>query len=116
MENDTIISVDENWYVFSIKDSLLIPGDLPSTGYSSTTFVEWFGDRIYNNEKYAIIADSAEVRCYNLYANSLIANYVQSFTTQLRPVPQYRDHYQFFVKKDVFDESLLSNASQNEGK
>ncbi|MBC8479783.1 MAG: hypothetical protein H8D46_04905 [FCB group bacterium] len=106
------IADDGEFYHFQLADSLLIVNAAEMQDYQSTTFREWFGDRPYHQEKYAIIADASEIRLYNLYSNCLLANYVQSFSMDMETVPLQNGRYCFQIRKDVFDEPLFEAAWQ----
>lgn len=93
-------------YLFVIKDTLLIEGSELIPGYDSKSFKELFPGRVYQGEKYAIIASNDEVSVYNLYTNNLAAKYVRSFSLKQTTVPQNDGFYSFFVNKKVFDEEL----------
>ena len=95
-----------NNYLFKLKDPLFISVHDSYIEYKSKIFTEYFPNRIYNSEKYLIIADSNEVSVYNLYTNSLIAIYIRSFSQNYYPIKQIDGYFNFIVKKDVFEEFL----------
>ena len=78
--------------------------------YKSKLFNEHFPDRNYNSEKYLIIANQSEISIYNLYSNNLIGKYVASFSFPPRTVLLKDDFLEVVVKKDLFDEELLSGS------
>ncbi len=105
-ENSFIISEDSSYYMFRIYDTVLISPTKKTRNYKSKIFSELLPGRKYMGEKYGIFADSNEVSIYNFYSNNLIAKYVRSFTVTQKRVTFHDNLYQFFVKKEVFDEAL----------
>jgi len=75
----------DHWYV-CFKDTLLIQSTKSSAIRFSKKFKELFPARIYHGEHYAMIASPTELSLYDLYTGNLIANYIQSFSSTLRPI------------------------------
>jgi len=92
-----------DYYFFNMKDILLISSNERYDGYRSRKFAELFPSRTYRSEKYAIVADSDEVSVYNLFTNDLIAEYSRGFSVSALPVPTHDGHFEFEVRKEVFD-------------
>lgn len=94
-------------YLFRIKDTLLIRSSNKFSDYKSKLFAEHFPERAYQSEKYLIIANPNEISVYNLYSNNLIGKYIASFSIPPKPVNKQNNFYEFFIKKDLFDEDLI---------
>ncbi|MCZ7609506.1 MAG: hypothetical protein M5U17_05015 [Ignavibacterium sp.] len=94
-------------YLFRIKDTLLIRSSNKFSDYKSKLFAEHFPGRAYQSEKYLIIANPNEISVYNLYSNNLIGKYIASFSIPPKPVNKQNNFYEFFIKKDLFDEDLI---------
>ncbi len=105
-ENSFIISEDSSYYMFRVYDTVLISPPTKARNYKSKIFTELLPGRKYKGEKYGVFADSNEISIYNFYSNNLIAKYVRSFTVTQKRVSRHDNLYQFFVKKEVFDEAL----------
>ena len=105
-KNVFVISANPNYYLFQIKDTLLLTPPKKDNNYQSKLFHELFPYRQYQNEKYAIIADSDEVSVYNFYSNNLIAKYVRSFSSLNKKVKKRNGFYYFVIKKEIFGEPL----------
>lgn len=106
-QNDFEVYENEEEYFFKIKDTLLISIPTVISNYKSKIFSQHFPDRIYNSEKYLIIANQNEISVYNLFANNLIGKYVGSFSIPSNTVPYKYGFYEFVIKKDLFDEELM---------
>lgn len=94
------------YYYFALSDSLLLPGDLALPGYVSRIFREHFPGRAYRGEKYLIRAAAQEISVYNLFTNSLIANYATSFSLPPKNVPRQGNTYYFGIRRTVFDDPI----------
>ena len=90
--------------LFRIKDTLLINFGASIQDYQSKLFVEHFPNRSYNGEKYLITANQNEISIYNLYSNNLIGKYVASFSIPPRTINKRDGFYEFYVKRELFDE------------
>ncbi|MEJ2616474.1 MAG: hypothetical protein P8Z35_16075, partial [Ignavibacteriaceae bacterium] len=106
LKNHYMISENSDYYLFRMKDTLLIGSAQNSNKYQSKLFHEIFPYKKYKNVEYAIIADSNEVSVYNFYSNNLIAKYVRSFSASSKKVPQFNNYYQFLIKKDLFEKPI----------
>jgi hypothetical protein len=98
------LSYNNSRYYFCLKDTLLLNSKQTIQSRTSKKFGELFPTRNYRGEKYAIIANDAEISLYNLLTGNLIASYVKSFS--LSPV-QYidpRGYIQFSLPSTMFDE------------
>ncbi|MBN2288138.1 MAG: hypothetical protein JXQ83_02320 [Candidatus Glassbacteria bacterium] len=95
-------------YFFRTGDALLIGPPDPATGRSSARFAELFPAAAYRGEKYLVLADPAEVKVYNLWADNLAANFVCGFSFTAESVPATDGFFGFYVRKAVFDEPLES--------
>lgn len=93
-------------YFFQTKDTILLSTDIPLKNYQSKKFKEVFPNHNYAGEKYLIISNTDEISVYNLYTNNLIANYAASLTVPMQKVPLNDGFIEFFIQKEVFDESL----------
>jgi hypothetical protein len=96
------------YYTFALSDTLLLPGKLILPGYVSRIFREHFPGRAYRSEEYLISANAEEISVYNLFTNSLVANYVASFSIPPRNVPRHGKRYIFGVHRNVFDAGIES--------
>ncbi len=105
-ENSYKISANDEYYLFQIQDTLLLTPQIPVTGYQSKLFNEIFPGRIYQSEKYAVIADSNEISVYNFYSNNLEAKYVRGFTIDQKIVLRVNGLWNFLLSKKLFDESI----------
>ncbi|MFZ0453445.1 MAG: hypothetical protein WAM24_06800, partial [Ignavibacteriaceae bacterium] len=106
VKNIFTISENQSYYLFLIKDTLLLSPAETMNNYRSKLFHELLPDKIYNGEEYAVIADSNEISVYNFYSNNLIAKYVRSFTWLNKKVPHINNLYQFLIEKNIFDKPL----------
>lgn len=93
-------------YFFQTKDTILLSTDIPLKNYQSKKFKEIFPNKNYEGEKYLLISNTDEISVYNLYTNNLIANYAASLTVPMQKVPLNDGFLEFFIQKEVFDESL----------
>jgi hypothetical protein len=93
-------------FVFLLRHSMVLGPRSVSADYRSSKFSELFPDAVYNGQRYACIADSQSVSVYDLATNTLIANYVASFTIPALMVPNDRGMFSFAVPKAVFRGSL----------
>ena len=105
-KNHFIISENSSYYLFRIRDTLLLGSPQKNGIYQSKLFHEIFPFKRYNNEEFAVIADSNEISVYNFYSNNLIAKYVRSFSLLNKKVPQIDNFYQFLIEKKIFDKLL----------
>jgi hypothetical protein len=105
-QNDFEVYENKEDYLFRMKDTLLISTPTITTNFKSKIFSQHFPSRIYNSEKYLIIANQNEISIYNLFANNLIGKYVASFSLPSKTVPNKGGFYEFVIKKDLFDEAI----------
>ncbi|HKB84799.1 MAG TPA: hypothetical protein VKD08_01425 [Ignavibacteriaceae bacterium] len=105
-ENSYKVSVNDGYYFFQIKDTLLLIPPIPVTGYQSKLFNEIFPGRIYQSEKYALIADSNEISVYNFYSNNLEAKYVKGFSADQKDVGRVNGSWNFLLSTKLFDEAI----------
>ena len=90
------ISSNDGYYLFQIKDTLLLQPEYPLK-FKSKLFGEILPNRNYKWEKYAVIADSNEISVYNFYSNNLIAKYVRGFSIAQQPVKSENGLYRYPV-------------------
>ncbi|RPI14636.1 MAG: hypothetical protein EHM58_16030 [Ignavibacteriae bacterium] len=115
-EENASILVDEpknedEYYKFSIdgpffytpEDLTNIPADYISKKYND--IFKKSPDEICKY-KYGIVADSLSVSIYNFYTNDIIASYSINFSIDRIHVPFINGKYEFYVKKDLFDEDI----------
>jgi hypothetical protein len=100
------ISGNNYFYLFQIKDTVLLSPRNSLAGYKSKLFSEIFPSREYHSEKYAIIADSNEISVYNFYSNNLEAKYVRGFDIHQQPVKFTNGYYRFLISLKLFDEPM----------
>lgn len=98
-----VVKSDSIYYYFYIRNQMLIKTDSVYPGYKSKLFSELVPVKDYRGEKYLIRADENEVAIYNLFTNTLIANYVKSFSGEANV--KYISLRYFKVPKKLFDES-----------
>ena len=103
---------DSTHYFIQTKDTMLLSTDSPLNNYQSKKFNEVFPNQNYAGEKYLIISNIDEVSAYNLYTNNLIANYAASLTVPMQNVPVNNGYFEFFIRKEMFDESLSQLSIQ----
>ncbi len=103
-KDDYEIYSNHEKYLFRVKDTLLIAAKPEMLNYQSKLFAEHFRDKEYNSEKYLIIANQNEISIYNLYSNNLIGKYVASFSIPPRTINKRDGFYEFYVKRELFDE------------
>ena len=112
--NSFAVIENPEYLLFRLKDTLFISTKNQFRNYKSKMFKELFPNKIYNSEKYVIIADSNEVSVYNLFSNNLLAKYVKGLSIKNIPVARKDGFYIFKVRKEVFDEQLNGELSFSE--
>lgn len=98
----TVWETDDRYY-FAVEDTLLLGHDAADRNRRSKRFTELFGERSYAGQRYAVVADAAELSVYDLRTNNLVANYVAGFSLPSEPVPYAVGRYRFWVLKRVID-------------
>ncbi len=113
MPGNYSISENSRYYLFGIKDTLLLTPSSHETDYSSKLFGDIFPSLTFKSENYALIADSDEVSLYNFYSNNLVAKYVSAFTIGQKKVSRVNGLYVFLLSKSLFDEPIGSMTIKN---
>jgi hypothetical protein len=103
---EATITVNDDRYCFTIRDTILLVQDTKVSGVRSKQFETLLGTRPYGGEKYAVVADSQEISVYNLYTNNLIAKFVGDFADPPMRLAAKDGWYRFSVLKAVFEEDL----------
>ena len=57
-------------------------------------------------KKYLVHADSNEIKIYNRWTGTLIGSYVSSFNLPFEQINRKNGKYEFYVRKNVFEEEL----------
>ncbi|MDY0081649.1 MAG: hypothetical protein RBR74_00570 [Ignavibacteriaceae bacterium] len=109
-KEDFEIYINNEEYLFRIKDTLLISSADKIYDYQSKLFYLHFPKRLYQSEKYLIIANQNEISVYNLYSNNLIGKYAASFSIPPKSVTKQNDFYEFLIRNDLFDEDLKNTG------
>ncbi len=106
---DSTLVVAENGQklMFKVRGTALIGGNDEFAGYRNLTIKESFGGLQYRGEKYGILADSSEIKIYNLFTGNLIANLVSAFRISSESVPYDGKYYRFVADRDMFDENFV---------
>ena len=103
-KSDYSIKENDEYYIITTDESILISADDNEPNYISKTFNELYPDKTYTGEKYLIRISENEIGIYNLYTNILIANYVSGFTMDMKLVPKEDGFYKFAVQREIFDD------------
>ena len=116
---DSTLVVAENGQklLFQVSGKVLIGGNEEFTDYRNAAILESFGGLKYRGEKHGIIADSSEIKIYNLYTGNLIANLVSAFRIPSQSVSYDGKYYRFVADHDIFEENFvqeLKGRSQTE--
>ncbi|MFO7524262.1 MAG: hypothetical protein R6W68_02305 [Ignavibacteriaceae bacterium] len=91
-----VYSDTENYY-FYIEKPLLLKTDYDVNGYVSKKIIELNLEIDYSGEQYLINANGNEISVYDLYTNTLILSYVQSFQDDLSPVLKIENSFVFSI-------------------
>lgn len=95
------IKSDSSGYYFFIRNQMLVRAAHGDRNYKSVLFSELVPAKDYRGEKYLIKADENEISIYNLLTNTLIANYVKSFSGESKNSTQ---NLRFFkISKSLLD-------------
>ena len=105
-EENVKVTIDEIYYKFKVRNSILLSEDKPMNHYISKKFNEIIPGREYKGEKYYISVSNDEAAVYNLYSNELIGLYAKGFSTSGKPVTFKDGYFEFYVRTDVFDEYI----------
>ncbi len=97
---------DSTRYHFLLADNLVVPGNARYPGYVSRIFREMMPQEQYKGEKFLIRVSDNEVAVYNLFTNTLIADYAMSFSLPPKKVTRVGGRLSFNLRKDAFDEPL----------
>jgi hypothetical protein len=105
-DNVIVLESNNNYFIKAKNSFLLESADEDFPKYVSTLFMQKFPKQKYAGEKYLIQVSEEEVMIYNLFTNCLIADYSSGFSLDFQLVPHKAGFYQFYVSKDIFDDSL----------
>ena len=116
---DSALVVAENGQklMFQVRGKALIGGNEKYASYRNAAITESFGGMNYGGEKYGILADSSEIKIYNLYTGNLIANVVSTFCIPSESVPYDGRYFRFVTDRGIFDRDfiqMLKGANQSE--
>ena len=100
------ISMGPSQYLIRTRAKAAFGGGDIRGNYHSTIFAQEFGEREYREEEFAIVANSDEIKIYNLYTNNLIANLVGSFRNPALTIPSENGVFSFVVNKSAFNTSF----------
>lgn len=78
--NNVTVKSDSEYYYFSLREPVFITDEILKGEYISNLIKEAAPSRAYRGEKYFIRVKENEISVYNLLTNTLIANYVKSFS------------------------------------
>lgn len=106
-DGENQISSNEEWYYFSLSDTVLIASDIPVENFKSNKFSEIFPERPYPDVQYLISVNEAEIAIYDLYTNDLLTNYIASFHENPTPIPFIENRVYFRIRKEFFNSSLI---------
>ncbi|MCE1163799.1 MAG: hypothetical protein LWX07_00195 [Bacteroidetes bacterium] len=93
-------------YKIGVRDTVFLTDKNPTPAYLCGRFKELFPSRVYNGEKYAIIAGENEILIYNLYTNNLIADYTPSLAIPPADILKVNGFCFFCIPKRIFDGEL----------
>jgi hypothetical protein len=106
------ISTNGIYYYFKLKSYLR----LYKAGISPINIPGALGDVVpdqpYRGEKYLLMADSNEIRIYNRWTGTLIGSLVASFTMSPLPLWKHNGYYEFYVRKELFEEPISEMKMQ----
>ncbi len=107
--NTSALYEHQDRLLFSIQSPLLFgPCDTTHT-WRSTKFADLFPGSQYPGNRYAASADTQSVSIYDLWTNTLIANYTASFEVSPVMVPRRQSNYTFSVQRSLFFGSFVDD-------
>lgn len=106
-DSTLVVAENEQKLMFKVSGAALIGGNEEFAGYRNLTIKESFGGLQYRGEKYGILADSSEIKIYNLYTGNLIANLVSAFRAPSEAVPYDGRYFRFVADRDIFEENFV---------
>lgn len=105
-EGVATIYTDDRYYHFRVHAPFFLSDTEPIQNYISKKYEELLDGRDYEGEKYYITANEDEVKIYNLYTNEMLCLYSKGFSTEGKSVKRTDGYFEFYVRKDIFDEDL----------
>jgi hypothetical protein len=100
-----LLKEKDEYYLIETRGNILISTPVKEDNYTSKTFIEYFPDKDYKEEKYFLRISNTEVALYNLYTNNLTGNYASGFTLDMKPVPKENGFYKFLIRRDLIKEN-----------
>jgi hypothetical protein len=106
------VSTNSTYYYFRLKSSLgLYTAKTPSINIPGA-LDDAIPDQPYRGEKYLLMADSNEIRIYNRWTRTLIGSLVASFAMPPSPMRKHNGYYEFYVRKELFEEPISEMKMQ----
>lgn len=98
-------SYKSDYYIYKVPSSFVMNSGGECYNYESKKFNEKIPDKKYDGSKYLITIDSSEISVYNLFINTLIANYSINFETNNKKIMKSDGYYYIKINKSIFDDS-----------
>lgn len=105
-DNNLEISEDDSSYNVLANCDLLFSDTIITDNYISNKFKEIYPEKDYNGEHYLITVKKDEVSFYDLFTNTLEAQYATGFDINNRQLKDINGKYLFGIKKTFFESKL----------
>lgn len=113
-DSSVVISMGPNQYLFRVREKVAFGSGIHLGNYRSSVFTEQFSEREYRGEQFAIVANSDEIKIYDLFTNSLIANLVGSFRIPPVTIANENGVFEFTVEQSVFGPNFELNLKKGD--